>query len=108
VDESWKEGAPSNGASYPFYDKDGWKILAWIVCGVLELRIVLKRLRVADDRVTSALTRQEAFPMVMAFGVKMTWHGSPGLATIQILQAQCGQLARRLRQNGMLAHTHAS
>ena len=42
VDESWKEGAPSNGASYPSYDKNGWKTPAWIVCGVLELRIVLK------------------------------------------------------------------
>jgi hypothetical protein len=37
----------------------------------------------------------------------MAWHGSPGLATVKILQAQCGQLARLLKQNGMLAHSHA-
>jgi len=28
----------------------------------------------------------------------MAWDGSPGLATIQILQAQCGQRARRLKR----------
>jgi len=42
MDESWKEGAPIQRSVLPFYDKNGWKTPGWIVCGVLELRIVLK------------------------------------------------------------------